>query len=219
MDSSARRPLSAIQVELLDALFAAETGFYLSGGAALAGFFLHHRPTDDLDLFTADRAIFERGRAVLRQAAERIGARLDLRQDAPGFVRAFVSRRGEGVVVDLVYEPVPQRVSEKPVVDGVRVDPPEEIVANKLAALAGRSEVRDLVDLAALEDAGYLVEPALAAALAKDGGATPAAIAWSVAHVKIDDQAPLAGATSPDRLRAYRDALVTRLRKAGFPES
>jgi hypothetical protein len=48
-------------------------------------------------------------------------------------------------------ERVAQIVSDKPVIGIVAVDPPEEILANKLCALLGRAEIRDLVDVRALE--------------------------------------------------------------------
>jgi predicted nucleotidyltransferase component of viral defense system len=37
---------------------------------------------------------------------------------------------------------------------GIRVDPAEEIMANKLCTLLARAEVRDVIDLRALEGAG-----------------------------------------------------------------
>lgn len=45
----------------------------------------------------------------------------------------------------------PSVVPDKPVIAGIRVDPAEEIMANKLCTLLARAEVRDLVDLRALE--------------------------------------------------------------------
>ena len=52
-------------------------------------------------------------------------------------------------------------------------DTPTEIQANKLCAILSRSEVRDLVDLAALERFGLPVdERAIAAASRKDAGLT-----------------------------------------------
>lgn len=65
MVSSGRSSLSALQREVLEAFFRRERGFVLTGGAALAGFHLGHRTTDDLDLFTRDADAFERGRFVL----------------------------------------------------------------------------------------------------------------------------------------------------------
>jgi hypothetical protein len=44
--------LTALQAEVLGEFFRREQGFFLTGGAALAGFHLCHRETHDLDLFT-----------------------------------------------------------------------------------------------------------------------------------------------------------------------
>jgi hypothetical protein len=44
--------LSSLQISVLKAFFAREREFFLTGGAALAGFYLGHRVTDDLDFFT-----------------------------------------------------------------------------------------------------------------------------------------------------------------------
>ena len=59
MASSAPSKLTALQRDVLDAFFQRERGFFLTGGAALAGFHLGHRATDDLDLFTRDAPAFD----------------------------------------------------------------------------------------------------------------------------------------------------------------
>lgn len=48
-------PLTPIQLEVLRAFFATKRGFFLTGGVALAGFFLRHRAADHLDLLTPGR--------------------------------------------------------------------------------------------------------------------------------------------------------------------
>lgn len=45
--------LSPLQRDLLEAFFRHESRFRLTGGAALAGYYLGHRETADLDLFTS----------------------------------------------------------------------------------------------------------------------------------------------------------------------
>src|ERR1044071_3340373 len=57
--SSAHSKLTALQREVLDAFFQRERGFFLTRGAAIVGFYLGHRTTDDLDLFTSQPAAFE----------------------------------------------------------------------------------------------------------------------------------------------------------------
>lgn len=78
MDSSSK--LTQLQRDVLEAFFAREQGFFLTGGAALAGYHLGHRETLDLDLFTTDADAFERSRHVLADLASALGAQLLVRQ-------------------------------------------------------------------------------------------------------------------------------------------
>lgn len=218
MDSS-RSKLTRLQVDLLDAFFRREQGFFLTGGAALAGYHLGHRRTDDLDLFALEKDAFERGRFALADAADELGATLEVRQAAPGFQRVFVARGDEGVVVDLVWERVPQLSVEKLQVEGVRLDPPEEILVNKLTTVASRCEVRDLVDLMLLERSGLEIEAFLAEALRKDGGCTAATLAWALSQITIPEGAEVPGEVSAAELRDYVGELMGRLRRAALPSN
>lgn len=218
MTSSTDSLLSPLQRKVLGAFFARERGFFLTGGAALAGYWLRHRPTSDLDLFTLDDAAFERARHVLADVATSLGATSEARQDAPGFKRFVLACGGDAVVVDLVRERVAQLHDEKPEVEGVRVDPPDEILANKLTTLVSRQEERDLIDVLFLERQAKLrVEALLSAALAKDGGCTPATLAWLLSELKIPDSVVLPAGLRPEELRTYVADLVTRLRRAAHP--
>jgi hypothetical protein len=209
--TSARNKLTAFQVEVLDAFFQRERGFFLTGGAALAGYHLGHRTTDDLDLFTSQEQAFERGRFVLADVAAAIGGQLQVRQDAPGFKRLVLTRGGEGLVIDLVKDTGPQLHPDKLQRDHIVIDPADEILANKLAALVGRAEERDLIDVMFLERAGYSVEAALPAALAKDGGCTPATLAWLLSEITIPDGIPLPSGVPASELRGYVTELIGRL--------
>jgi hypothetical protein len=115
------------------------------------------------------------------------------------------------VVVDLVVERAPQLVADKPIVGAIRVDPPEEILANKLCALLGRAEIRDLVDVRALEESGLSLEPALEAGRQKDGGLTPAQLAWVLSQISIGDEARIPGGGAAADLRRYLHHLIDRL--------
>lgn len=46
--------LDSLQQEVLSAFFKYKSHFFLTGGAALAGFYLQHRTTKDLDFFTVE---------------------------------------------------------------------------------------------------------------------------------------------------------------------
>jgi hypothetical protein len=209
--------LTPLQQQVLRGFFARERGFYLTGGGALAGYHLGHRTTEDLDLFTDDPAAFERGRFVVADVAAELGAQLEVRQEAPLFRRVVLQRPDGGVVVDLVCDRASQPAAEKPEHDGIRVDPPEEILANKLTTIVGRAEERDLIDLIHLERAGLRIEDALPAALARDGGCTPATLAWILSEIVIPDGLELPGGVTVPELRGYVDDLIKRLRRAALP--
>jgi hypothetical protein len=202
--------LTPLQVEVLEAFFRREQGFFLTGGAALAGFHLGHRETHDLDLFTLAGPLTD-GAEALRDLAREIGARCEETRTAPEFRRFVLSRGDESVVVDLVVERAPQLVADKPSVGSIRLDPPEEILANKLCALLGRAEIRDLVDVRALEEAGLSLERALEAGQRKDGGLTPAQLAWVLSQISIGDQARIPGGGAAPDLRRYLHDLIDRL--------
>ncbi len=206
-------------MDVLRAFFARERSFFLTGGAALAGFHLKHRTTMDLDLFTLDGSAYARGRKVLEDVADELCAETEITRSAPGFQR-FVLRRGDdAVVVDLVRERVPQAIHEKLEREGIVLDPALEILANKLSALVGRAEERDLVDVLMLERAGFHVEDALPHAMAKDGGCTPATLAWLLSEIEIPDDAVLAAEVEPTELRMFIAGLISRLLRAAAPST
>lgn len=215
--SPASARLSILQRDVLRAFFEREKGFYLTGGAALAGYHLGHRETTDLDLFTGDPSAFERARHVLQDLAVAMGATLQIIQDAPGFLRVTLDRHGEVLVIDLVRDLSFQLHPTKLSFDGIAVDSADEILANKLTAIVGRAEERDLVDVMMLERAGLRIEDALAAALAKDGGCTPANLAWLLSEAVIPDGAALPGGARADDVRAWLKDVIRRLRRAALP--
>jgi hypothetical protein len=95
--------------------------------------------------------------------------------------------------------------------------PAEEIFANKLCTLLGRSEIRDLVDVRALEGLGLSLTEALAAGQRKDGGLTPAQLAWVLSQITIGDAATLPGGVPPAELRDYLRDLIERLVRLAHP--
>ncbi|MEI8256112.1 MAG: nucleotidyl transferase AbiEii/AbiGii toxin family protein [Deltaproteobacteria bacterium] len=208
--------LTEIQQKVLDAFFAVERGFFLSGGGALVGFYLGHRETTDLDLFTSSVEAFDRARIELPIVLESIGGSLVVRQEAPGFRRVVVHLGHDDLVVDLVRD-IGLQCHPKALIDGIVVDPLEEIFSNKLTTLVSRQEVRDLVDVLEIERRGLRAEDFLAEANAKDGGCTPATLAWLLSEWQIADGAKLPAGYSVQDLRAFKDSLSDRLARAAVP--
>lgn len=206
--------LTNLQRRFLDAFAAQTSTFFLTGGAVLAGWVLGHRQTDDLDLFTADEGGMADSDRFVRAAAAAIGATVEPVQSHPDFHRYIVRDAAESMVVDVALDRAPQ-LRPKVDRDGVRTDSVEEIVANKICALVGRSEIRDLVDLYSLECAGFRVENFIEDAMRKDGGVTPATLAWILSGIPVP--ATLPGGVSLDTLRAFLRDLETRMRRLAVP--
>jgi predicted nucleotidyltransferase component of viral defense system len=209
--------LDRLQKDLLKAFFAREQRFFLTGGAALVGFYLHHRETLDLDLFTTEDNLDD-GEAALVTAAQEVGGTVERLRTSRDFRRFLIRRGNESVVADIARDLAPQIDSEKPVLDGIRIDSTREIMANKLCTLLSRGELRDLVDVKALEKAGLSVEEHLELAAQKDAGLTPGQLAWVLSQLEIGDDALPPGGVSAHELRAYLDNLVQRLSNAAYPE-
>ncbi|MGH7334159.1 MAG: nucleotidyl transferase AbiEii/AbiGii toxin family protein [Candidatus Rokuibacteriota bacterium] len=100
----------------------------------------------------------------------------------------------------------------------MRIDSPDEIVVNKLCAIPGRSELRDLVDLFFLERAGYPPLAALDRARRKDTGLTPGLLAWAISQVPLDRLPDgLLVPVSLEQLREFRARIVEALERLSFP--
>ena len=168
--------LSALQVRVLQALAALDPRWTLTGGGALAGFYLAHRQTKDVDLFFHGVAVLARLPEDAAAALKAEGMFVEFLQRSPAFCRLRADLHGEAVVVDLVAEAVPNVFPPEPrrVEDvEILVDSRTEILVNKLGALYSRSEIRDLVDTKALVDAGEDLDAALSLVSRKDGGFSP----------------------------------------------
>lgn len=167
---SYRERLSPLQSDFLSRFFAHSPDFFLTGGAALIGFYGLTRTTNDLDLFTLDENAFVHCDSPLRAAAQEVGGEMTTLRTYPHFRRYHIQRGEEAVEIDVVCEFAPQILPEKERCQGVRVDPILEIAVNKVCALVGRSEVRDIWDLARLLDTGLQLDELIEKANLKDGG-------------------------------------------------
>jgi hypothetical protein len=208
--------LGRLQEDFLAAFFRLDQRFFLTGGAALAGFHLFHRETQDLDLFVLEDVLDE-GVAEIVALAANLGATTESILTSPDFRRLLLRREDEAVLIDLVRERVRQMISQKPVIRGIRVDPPQEILANKLCALLARAEIRDLVDLRALESVGYRIEDVIQAAAAKDASLTPGQLSWVLSQIRLGPDLVPPGGVSRSELLEYLEGLIDRLARLAFP--
>lgn len=208
--------LTPLQQTVLAEFFRREAGFFLTGGAALAGFHLGHRTTQDLDLFTPDDRL-DTAERVLAAIAADLGGAVEALTRAGDFRRWILRARNAAVVVDLVRDRVPALHREKPTVDGIRIDPADEILVNKLSALMSRSELRDLIDVRALEAAGFPVDTAMLEGTVKDASLTPAQLGWVLSQITIGESVRLPGGVSSSDVREYLAQLIARLGRMALP--
>lgn len=136
--------------------------FYLTGGTALAEFYLGHRRSFDLDLFTTEQGlIVPFSRVTEQHFAQRFAVRVIRRLES--FAEFELSWPEESVRVHLAYDS-PYRFAPPHETSLGRVNDFQDLVVDKLLAFFGRAEPRDAVDLFAIletEDVGELTGLAL----------------------------------------------------------
>ncbi len=121
--------------------------FYLSGGTALAAFYLRHRYSDDLDFFT-DAADFpqlgvERIAEDIRRA---VGAeKIEYQRLYDRRIFFFQGPAGE-LKVEFTSYPFPA-LRPRTRHNNMFIDSLEDLAANKMMALMDRIEPKDFVDL------------------------------------------------------------------------
>lgn len=121
--------------------------FYLTGGTALAEYYLKHRYSDDLDFFTekrdADNLVLD---IFVSEIKTRLGfASVEYRKIHDRRIFFFKKNNGE-LKVEFTAYPYPKLQTRKK--SGlVDIDSLYDISANKLTALIDRIEVKDFVDL------------------------------------------------------------------------
>jgi hypothetical protein len=186
---------------------------HLGGGAALAGAYLGHRTTGDIDLFVHDAEDMRALVSLLSSAAADAGIEVTLLRDVGHLVRAQVEDRdGNSIEVDVVHEPVADIAVPPPPIEGIVVESLTDLRANKLTCILSRSEPRDLVDLYFLDRAGFPPERDLEIASRKDSGIDPGVLAWLLAQFPTRPLPAMLEPLTSDQLETFRDALAEKLR-------
>ena len=203
------RWLTHLQANLLARFFATEAGsyFFLTGGTALSAFHLHHRMSADLDLFTLDDLALRETDVLITQVATDLNCRIGRARRTEHF-RQFLLEPGTGepLQIDLVRDFGPQ-YGEHIKVGDIVVDSIENIGANKLTAILGRTEPKDFVDLYFILDAGYDFEDLLTKAQEKDLGMQPFYLAGALLQVRNLRHLPIT--TPPLTHTELQDFIVT----------
>jgi len=140
--------LYPLQDRVLSLISQVDTGFYLTGGTTASRKYLHHRFSDDLDFFANDEADFGLwSQRIIQSLNDRPDFAVDVLMAEDRFTRLIVTEADIVLKVEMVND-VPARVGES-VIDPQlgRIDNAENILANKITALIGRNEPKDLADV------------------------------------------------------------------------
>ena len=141
--------LDKYQIRLLDAIaknkFLKEK-FYLTGGTALAEFYLRHRYSEDLDFFSEIEIDTLNLNVSLKKIKESVGAtKMDFQQS---FNRNLIFFHASNKVIktEFTYFPFP-RIEKGVLARGINVDSLIDIAVNKLFTIYQRTNSRDYIDL------------------------------------------------------------------------
>ena len=138
------------QVEILELFFVSPLGkqYFLTGGTALSAFYLAHRESKDLDLFTLEDTDLLQTEALIKEISGSLGAVIETKVQSNHYREIYIVNKDEGWTqrLDLVKE-IPKHFGKIVEVEKMRVDSLENIGSNKVLAVFGRLEIKDYVDL------------------------------------------------------------------------
>ena len=143
MGSIDHKKLYALQDKILEKVFSVEDEFYLTGGTALSRFYQEKRYSDDLDFFTNSSTRFNFAiKNILAELSKEFTIENEL--DSRDFVRIKIN----GLLqVDFVNDRVPRYKEPKVLENGYKIDTIENILSNKITAVIGRDNPKDIFDI------------------------------------------------------------------------
>lgn len=139
--------LYQLQDKFLSWWFSLELPFYLTGGTALGRFYLNHRFSDDLDFFTNADSQYSNSIAKLNSKIKG-QFEVDIQQSlfADDFTRFFITEDDLFLKIELIND-VEYYAGKPAAYKYGFIDTPLNILSNKLTALVGRDEPKDIFDI------------------------------------------------------------------------
>jgi len=143
MGSIDYKKLYSLQDEVLEIVFKVEDEFYLTGGTALSRFYQEKRYSDDLDFFTNSSTRFNFAvKNILIELSKEFAVATKL--DSKDFVRIEIN----GLLqVDFINDRAPRYKEPRVLENGYKIDTIENILSNKITAVIGRDNPKDIFDI------------------------------------------------------------------------
>ena len=143
MGSIDYKKLYNLQDKVLKRVFEVEDEFYLTGGTALSRFYQEKRYSDDLDFFTNNSTRFNFAvKNILVELSKEFSLETEL--DSRDFVRIKIDNL---LQVDFVNDRVPRYKEPRVLENGYKIDTIENILSNKITAVIGRDNPKDIFDI------------------------------------------------------------------------
>ena len=121
--------------------------FYLTGGTALGRFYLNHRFSEDLDFFVnADPQYLKYITLLKNEISKRFKVNIHQSLFSDDFTRFFITDNDVTLKIELVNDVNYYAGSPESYCFGL-IDTPVNILANKLTAIVGRDEPKDIFDI------------------------------------------------------------------------
>jgi len=124
--------------------------FYLTGGTALAAFYLNHRYSEDLDFFSESAVDILPINVFLKEARKQLGVLIIDYQSSYNRNLFFLKlKNGNTLKVEFTHFPFP-RIQGGRLENGIQLDSLIDIAVNKLFTIYQRVHARDYIDLYAI---------------------------------------------------------------------
>jgi len=136
--------LYQVQNEVLDIIFSEESIFYLTGGTCINRFYSEKRYSDDLDFFTNDNNLFRENIRSIFNFFDEKKIIFETVADSKDFVRIKIK---DILKVDFVNDRIYYYGRTVKSESGYILDNTMNMSANKLSAIVGRDEPKDIFDL------------------------------------------------------------------------
>jgi predicted nucleotidyltransferase component of viral defense system len=141
--------LTPTQIAMLEALGREpffKSNFYLTGGTALAGFYLEHRYSEDLDFFSINEVDTLPIVSFFQTNKNKLGIKNIDTQTSMNRNLFFLDIGDEVLKTEFTYFPFTQ-IEKGPEQFGLQIDSVKDIATNKLFTIYQRSKARDYIDL------------------------------------------------------------------------
>lgn len=140
-----QKKLYPVQDKALDIINKTAPAFYLTGGTALSRFYLHHRYSEDLDLFVNRDEKFSELTGAITEKLRKEFQVVRIQLSDTDFVRVFVSENDTELKMEFIND-VEYHFHEIQNKGGVTLDSWQNILSNKITALS-RNATKDYADI------------------------------------------------------------------------